>query len=57
MARTLVIIGHPHRGSFTHALADRYVAGVRLAGVHSAGARPMTNPTCGSSTSPSASSP
>ncbi|MFF2495405.1 NAD(P)H-dependent oxidoreductase [Agromyces sp. NPDC058064] len=40
MARTLVIIGHPHRGSFTHALAERYVAGARSAGVRSAGAAP-----------------
>lgn len=32
MARTLVIIGHPHRGSFTHALAERYVGGLRAAG-------------------------
>lgn len=34
-----MIIGHPHRGSFTHALAERYVAGVRPAGVRSAGVR------------------
>ncbi|MFF2277055.1 NAD(P)H-dependent oxidoreductase [Agromyces sp. NPDC058126] len=32
MTRTLVIVGHPHRGSFTHALAERYVAGLRSAG-------------------------
>lgn len=29
MPRTLVVIGHPIPGSFNHALADRYVAGLR----------------------------
>lgn len=32
MPRTLVVIGTPVPGSFTHALADAYVAGLRAAG-------------------------
>lgn len=31
MARTLVVIGHPHAGSFNHALAAQYEAGVGAA--------------------------
>ncbi|MFF2372297.1 NAD(P)H-dependent oxidoreductase [Agromyces sp. NPDC058110] len=31
MTNTLVIIGHPNAGSFNHALADQYVAGLRAA--------------------------
>jgi putative NADPH-quinone reductase len=33
MPRTLVVIGHPVAGSFNHALAERYVAGLRAAGL------------------------
>lgn len=32
MRRTLVIIGHPFAGSFTHALATRYIEGARDGG-------------------------
>ncbi|MGP7959586.1 NAD(P)H-dependent oxidoreductase [Sanguibacter sp. A247] len=32
MPRTLVVVGNPVPGSFTHALADAYVAGLREAG-------------------------